>query len=345
MASRGLEDVACRRAAVTGENYQIARDMVLHDGRKPNAVPEASGQQRLVEGLLFRRVIRDANYFGYAGTLRSVSPTPSNLRLTIGTERLAPAFLLMTLPAVGGSDMEPIGVPGLRVASIESGSLHLRLLDADASITVQGAPQHTWENALNLVQQRQVEDGLTACWTKLQTNPFKQEREALNHHLSYTEVTEGGLLASSLLRRIGALNCANAFCVNAWSNLSSDGEAWIIEFISAPGALRRDALISKIVDPVAGLPMRLLSLSNSYDSAGEVFGRATFEGIPPHRGQLQVRFSPSLGEDSSAYRYMQEDQLPAERLADLFPSPQEDDQGFGPGYPIHRLAVPRLSQG
>ena len=350
MTGRGLGRAVLSRCRLTGESFQQAAAELLRSGARRSVIPAAEGDQRLFEHILFRRLTAHANYYGYVGMIRSASPRTSGLRLALGGEQLALAFLNQVLPLADPSQYSEIGVPSLRVTAIRTDGLHLGMHGTTASVVVGGVRRCVWRAALAQVKRESKANGLIDCWHSTGGPLHDQEDRHLSYFRSWLrDDPNKGWLASGLLRRIGVLNAANAFCVNAWSYPASQprGEQWVIDLLFAPTVRRDQNVIDLVSSHTCGLNLTLTraeSWTNEPDT--EPVRYADFHsGHQQSPVRLQLRFSTWRPDNTwEARQLMADDGLESTRLDSIVPP------ATAPSTPpphaiscsLHRCTVPRI---
>nr|WSZ97262.1 hypothetical protein OH820_17800 [Streptomyces sp. NBC_00857] len=257
-----LSTLARTRAIYTGEPYQFA----LENLRKTNnltPLPEPSGAQSLLESQVLSKLgdggSWSAHPVGIAGVrLNSRKPTvlylDSHVELSQGEEYPMTSHALDRLLPYAEPGVQVNGVIGLRIAAIRRNDLHLTLAETDSLLIVRGVAGTQWDDYLEERWESLKTEGYPPLWkTPSLTNHEQQDEQS--HPLVRGTERDIAWMGSGLLRRIALLHTSSsAYSTRSWIT----GDEWIFELDTRfEVRLDHDGLLSRLIDPVWGLPLRV----------------------------------------------------------------------------------------
>lgn len=148
------------------------------------------------------------------------------------------------------------GVPGLRIAVIRRDDLHLTLVNTNSRLILRGIPGTRWSTYLDQRWKSLDADGYPPLW-KASTLTTHERDDADSCRLVRKTELDMQWLGSGLLRRIALFHTSSsAYSTRSWI---TDDE-WIFELDTRNDVpLDHDTLLSRLTDPVWGLPLRVSS--------------------------------------------------------------------------------------
>ncbi|MET9648603.1 hypothetical protein [Streptomyces syringium] len=258
-----LSQQARYRARCTGRGHQ-SEHQFLSTTRLAAPIPEAAGEQALLEAALFERIDGIFDYCAHPAGVHSVLPQPDHLTVRLDpylgrTDRALPLHSLAgLLPTYYTGDKEdpegPGGVTGVRLLGIDERGLHLGMAGNAASATLTGPTSEQWRDHLAEHRAWCAENELAPLWdTPGLSEPETADRAA--HSSWYQILAKGAWLGSGLLRRIGLFHTvASPYSLRYWNN----GEDWKFELKYERGVpADHDDLIQHLLHPTWGLPLRV----------------------------------------------------------------------------------------
>ncbi|WKU42595.1 hypothetical protein Q3V23_00060 [Streptomyces sp. VNUA116] len=255
-----LTQQARYRARCTGRGHQ-SEHQFLSATRPTTAIPEASGDQALLEAALFEHANGTASYCVHPAGVHSVDPRTDHLTMRLDPllgrpdRPLAEHCLATLLPTQNTrSDEDPYGVPGIRLLSIDDRGLHLGMADSNASATLTGPTTAQWHAHLAAHRALCTESGLAPLWETASLSTPEAAFRA--KHPTWQEILHrSAWLGSGLLRRIGLFHTvSNTYGLSYWF----DGQDWKFELRYEHGVpVNHDELVQYLTHPAWGLPMRV----------------------------------------------------------------------------------------
>ncbi|MFE9559300.1 hypothetical protein ACFYMW_39970 [Streptomyces sp. NPDC006692] len=245
----------------TGLGHQRALQMVEEAEPGASLIPPASTAQAHLEHQVLSSVSFVPHRFtsGFPWGIRSALPHPDgSLTLELDGDKMAAHWAGELLPR-RSRDGDIYGVPGLRCTSISAAGIVLSLVGTKARVTLTGVHPQAWRTAVASENALYAACGLLACHRRAPSGLTTAEhtwRDRLTGLSLYPTPDEAAVArtGSGLLRRVGLLRTvgvvlnANAYCVSSWSL------DLIYEALDA-GPIEHEQFLALLTAPNWGLPL------------------------------------------------------------------------------------------
>ncbi|MFB8276968.1 hypothetical protein [Nocardia colli] len=284
------------RRNYTGESYRDLRDYAALDNTRP--IPVATGKQSWLESEIFREVTELREWTAHPLGIARVRINPDNslivyldshIQTRRGTIYSCSSFAVDNLLPFIRPDGELSGIPGLRVAAVDGRDLVVSLVDSRCRVTVRGVAGTRWTDHITELETWLKAENLPRCWSSPTSTSHERDfQQEVPRTMSHRR--DLAWLGSALLRRIALFETTStAFCTKDWVTAGT----WFFELSTRHDVqIDHDAFISKLTDPVWGLPMRvedsycMCSGSSAFDTTCNF--DLIHTGSTP--GELQLRF-------------------------------------------------------
>ncbi|MFF4346341.1 hypothetical protein [Streptomyces sp. NPDC001530] len=146
------------------------------------------------------------------------------------------------------------GVIGLRISAIRGNDLHLTLAETESHLIIRGIAEPGWGDYLDDRWESLAKEGYPPLWRSPTLTDHERQDEQSHTSVRGTE-KDIAWLGSGLLRRIALFHTSSsAYSTRSWIT----GDEWIFELDTRYEVrLDHDTLLSRLTDPVWGLPLRI----------------------------------------------------------------------------------------
>ncbi|GGX72819.1 hypothetical protein GCM10010324_17800 [Streptomyces hiroshimensis] len=315
MTSGGrLIKLARTRQLYTGEPFHVAKETV-RGGNNRSPLPVASVRQARLEAETFAKLCGGGQWWAHPFGIASVQAEAksavvyldSHTTFRSGDPYPRSAHALDDLLPGAELGVQVNGIVGLRVAGIEGPDLHLTLAGGECHLILRGTAGTDWAEELDERWHRLEKAGSPPLWQEPQLTSHEE-----THIRDYPRVWRAhrGLdwLGSALLRRIAVFHTSStAYSSRSWIH----DDEWIFELDTVRGIkLDHDAFLSRLMDPLWGIPLRIHSQHCSCDPDHQLGHstytlQCTYHLAHPDtngRGGLQLRFRHGPGAYSGGTR-------------------------------------------
>lgn len=307
-----LSNLTRTRCVYTGEPYQFA----LKELRKPGnlrPVPDVASPQALLESQILSKLGDGGAWSAHPlgiSNVRVSSDEPiavqldSHVELSSGDNYPMAFHAPDRLLPYAEPGIQVNGVPGLRIAAIRGNSLHLTLVNTNSRLILRGIPGTSWTAYLDERWKSLDTGGYPPLWNAPTLTTHERDDAESCRLLRKTEL-DMQWLGSGLLRRVALFHTSSsAYSTRSWI---TDDE-WIFELDTRNDVrFDHDTLLSRLTDPMWGLPIRISwhhctcddpPLPDSRYTRQCTYRLANSQGLPCGM-QIRFRWGPAAYIDSS----------------------------------------------
>ncbi|MFF2548100.1 hypothetical protein ACFVUY_36835 [Kitasatospora sp. NPDC058063] len=308
MTSGGrLQKLARTRQIYTGEPFHVAKEMV-RDGNNRSPLSTAPMRQAYLEAEVFAKLCSGGEWwphpFGISSIQARVQSATAHLdshtTFHDGTPYSRSAHALEALLPEAEPGIQVNGVVGLRVVGMDGRDLHLTLTDGDCHLILRGTAGVDWKGEIDERWNHLRKAGFPPLWREQQLTDHE-----VDHIRDYPRVWSANRsldwLGSALLRRLAMVHTSStAHSVRSWVH----DDEWVLQLDTVRGVeLDHDAFLSRLLDPIWGIPLRIRQQRCSCDPRHRLghdnyLLQCTYHlehTDDTYRGGLQLRFRHGLG--------------------------------------------------
>lgn len=262
--------------AAGGRLKQLLRTRCLHTGESPRQlkgageeidnrrpIPDAEGDQAVLESQVFSKLSDGGTWWAHPLGIAKVRLSrrepvfvhlDSHTELSQGEKYPMSSHALDRILPFAEPGVQVNGVIGLRVAGIDGADLHLRLVNSESHLVIRGIPGTQWRDDLDARWESLQEDGYPPLWESPSQTIHENDDKKAHPGVRGTEL-DISWLGSGLLRRVALFHTiSSAYSTRSWIT----GDEWIFELDTRHDVrLDHDRLLSRLTDPIWGLPLRI----------------------------------------------------------------------------------------
>lgn len=211
------------RSTYTGEAFAHAKRAVQQcSPRQP--IPVATASQAVLESRIMKHLCKGSAWWAHPVGIKCVVIHSDRIVLVLdnhtvlagGHKYLMSTYAAEHLLPFAESDVQVHGPIGLRVASIASRDLHVKLVGTDSRVVLRATKGTNWRQLLAERSRLCRADGLVPLWQEVGLTSYERRDLSAFSHLK-SEDDELSWIGSGILRRIGLLyTSSTAFSARSW---------------------------------------------------------------------------------------------------------------------------------